>query len=1174
MQTFNQKKIALTVGAALLVMAGTAQAAGTNPTVRTGGIVATGVTTAQAQGLYSATGYAGTITITVYLKPLADTVTAANSQAITDAGVLINGQTGAGGVGSASANNDFTISYNTTTPVYFPVSAVSFTPNTTAGGTALIAANGVNAYAQAAATIAAVAGDTNGAFRMNGANLEYTQDNTATTVVWNVVNVQGLTAGVNPITTNDSAGAAAVTFTSAAAPAVAGVAPDPKLSTHSTATVAGGVKIDGLTINTLTPIASLTKTTNFTVAGVGVATTGCTGSTVVNAKDITAGATGAVAATSLNTILFATPDTVTWTAAPAGDAAAYSTNCFNTGVSGTGVPFAVTLVGGAEPTYSNVVVPASGVAAKMAALPGNATIADGAQVVLVKAESTSPTGTTSLKLTFSEDMSLNGLDDLREVAENVLVGTNSLAALNLNAGGILALTGPVPTAGQDVLTITGVQAADLVGQTLNVNTGIALKEANDTSYSATAAALDTVPQTGPDGVELGGGVAAATGDTAALKAPSATALAVTAATIGIAFGTADTTANAFPGQDPTKVDTIVVSFAAGKEVALNAAAPAKTLADLAANMVVTVNGLVAGNNPVQFQFHPTVAQLALNNTGSALTITLPTALIYSKIDTLKTMKVEYRNATGATTNSSVLVNKNVSGVQAAGSIVVSTADNEPVILPLSATATIDTLITQSIKGTLSVPQAGTALNGSRVKAYLARWEDKPTITTNVTITTGKITNPGDRVATDLAIEFQNKVAVETLIDAQLAAVAAAKAAIPGVANAAKAVAAANIPVYVKLVRSNDTAATGNTTGYQNYLESRAILSATYAGAKGVTGSGDSLDPVYEVMLNPVTGAITGRLTGSIGMTKATTAGTHGLVFINAAGADQTDAHTAGTVAQGVVDATGAFNLLVGVDPQNANLAKIKNGGGFVLLVHEQPGASAATMFTLLTSADSGAANYLPFTPNLVTGLGVRTTVAYDLSKYVKNTVPLENIWAVGGPINPARAAGAAGSITPITFPRMFVGVADNLGNLGGFGEPQNNWNNDGNTGDMALAMVSNKPSVATQLSDDTTLSTFSSASFVNGAVAMAWYNDNDVASAANEHIDVQQSATAVVPKQVALGWSLVTVPTAGLNAATADAVIRVGKGKSQFTWIKATDGAMPALTPGEAVFVFAKPGNL
>lgn len=90
----------------------------------------------------------------------------------------------------------------------------------------------------------------------------------------------------------------------------------------------------------------------------------------------------------------------------------------------------------------------------------------------------------------------------------------------------------------------------------------------------------------------------------------------------------------------------------------------------------------------------------------------------------------------------------------------------------------------------------------------------------------------------------------------------------------------------------------------------------------------------------------------------------------------------------------------------------------------------------------------------------------------------------------------------------------------------------------------------------------------------SFFDSPGIGSAGNEHIDVQQSAAAVAPK-VPAGWSLVTVPAAGLNAATADAVIRVGQGKSQFTWIKATDGAMPALAAGEAVFVFAKKaGNL
>lgn len=87
-------------------------------------------------------------------------------------------------------------------------------------------------------------------------------------------------------------------------------------------------------------------------------------------------------------------------------------------------------------------------------------------------------------------------------------------------------------------------------------------------------------------------------------------------------------------------------------------------------------------------------------------------------------------------------------------------------------------------------------------------------------------------------------------------------------------------------------------------------------------------------------------------------------------------------------------------------------------------------------------------------------------------------------------------------------------------------------------------------------------------------------------------ATAAPAPTLAPGWSLVNVPgvvgapVAALGSVV-DAVIKVGAqvgvtgatletaganaglGKGQFTWL-AEDGAMPALTAGEAVFVHAK----
>lgn len=95
-----------------------------------------------------------------------------------------------------------------------------------------------------------------------------------------------------------------------------------------------------------------------------------------------------------------------------------------------------------------------------------------------------PSGTSKLTLTFSEPVKfIDGAsnttpggtaaagNDTREVMENVLLGSDALAALNLNADGTLATTGAIGTgtaASQGLLNITGIQTADLTGKQVTV----------------------------------------------------------------------------------------------------------------------------------------------------------------------------------------------------------------------------------------------------------------------------------------------------------------------------------------------------------------------------------------------------------------------------------------------------------------------------------------------------------------------------------------------------------------------------------------------------------------------------------------------------------------------------------------------------------------------------------
>jgi hypothetical protein len=1034
--------------------------------------------------------------------------------------------------------------------------------------------------------------------------LEYTSNNTVAAPTWVAVNVVVQAPAGDAITATDSSAAPNTTPIVATAGAAANntVAPLPKILTKG---AAGALVINGLTVDTITPISGFAHVTNFTVRPLGGI---CAPSASANqtATDLAAGdATGAVGAGTAPTATApgSAPNTITltaatattapdWTTGPVADdiAAANSTACFNTGVIGTGlggvvgtdgVPFAVN-AGTTAPTYDHVFLPATGNNAPFnVALANNAD--DGVVPSVVGVTTSSPTGTTDLDVTFSEPMQfLNSpAQALREIAENMLLGTNSLAALNLNAGGNLSVSLFGPTNGQSTLRISGVQAADVGANTLNVNTGIALVEVNDAAHIAAVAAGTTTQvldnfnggDIGPDGVNLTGGLAAVRGNTDALRAPSGTALAIAAAPLTIDFAGADTTAQGFTGTDPTKVAVVTLTFAT--PIAFG---PGKSATDLASNLVITVNGL-AGNNPEQFQFHPPAAAITLGLGGSTMVIQVPTALVYANIDVLTRMEVEYLAAGVTNTVLVAASDPTVIVQQGADPTGSNFPGTERVTLPLTAVATTETLITQSIIGGVTVA-APLDTNGSRVRAYLAKFVDRPKTSTDlIRILSGNITNTGDsRVGTTLAIEFLDKGNLEDLIQDELDAVAPAKAAIPGVSNAVPARAVRPITVYVKLIRSNDTAnAQGNgERDAQVYLQGRALLATTYDCAVGNTcdsyGSDDNLDPIYEVTLTPVVPAasatgvktslrITGRMTGTVVIESRTENEPYGLRFFDRFGEEHETAIAAGSVGETIVGTVNgvanSFNLLLGIDPQTTDFAQITSANAFVLLVHEQPGA--ASPFTMLTSGDPGATNFLKFTPNILNPFpATRTTLAsINLANIRKLDVVPSNSWALYGVGSPSRGAVPAGQTW--SFPRALIGV-DALGN------PKSFWSNDGDVADLGMTMAANSIKVATEL-DPTgqTLSTIVNPFGVNGAVAFGWAND--IAGGLGEHIDVLQSATPPTPT-FGTGWSLVAVPAGGLNTASLKAIIRVGaQATNQFTWISATDGAAPTLAPGEAVFI-------
>jgi len=325
--------------------------------------------------------------------------------------------------------------------------------------------------------------------------------------------------------------------------------------------------------------------------------------------------------------------------------------------------------------------------------------------------------------------------------------------------------------------------------------------------------------------------------------------------------------------------------------------------------------------------------------------------------------------------------------------------------------------------------------------------------------------------------------------------------------------------------------------------------------------------IQAVNIDPVKGAITGRdgakVSGNVELKNAPVAGDRGLKLFNGtsfgapAGGTVNGAAVVGTV-NGV---SNRFSLLLGTDPKTTDFNSLKKPT-FVLLVHT---SAVDNSQRLLTSANPRAANFLPYEPNLQSLSGTRTEIALDLSKIRKVSPAGSTNWALYGMGTPAYAAKPPAD-HKVLFERDFVGLDA--------GKPVSLWTNDGFGADMAMAMVGNKTFVSTELkANGETLTTITPTSYVAGAEALAWANDKN--SDGSKPMFVQQAAA--VTSKVPVGWSLVTVPSTGLlpTATVVNAVIKVGSqlasGK-QYTWITG-DTTPPALTAGEAVFVYSKLGG-
>ena len=1283
MQTFAQKKIAVAVGTALMAMAGGVYAAaGDLPAKRANApiMVSNAAVTLEADAiaLHTTAGVARALTLTLNFAP---TVTAGTV-------LKMKGNAAPIFADATPANNDIYIhTLAGTTKTTFPTGQITY------GG------GWTNAGAVTQTPVYTLAPGAAGKFRIAvGGKLQYS-------VTGAVADFQDINVDLNKTATffcADASFDATVCDGGTGTAAAAGVADDGAIaaavlantvSLHSSVVPAPVVAtrakpsaptlVDGVNFTTTYPLAAAPAAANIVLTSIAdrgdvtqsavIADTGLTiqaaaANTTLNDATKAAGAT---AGNPLYEVFFTDGSLIDWTSGgAAADAAAYNSKAFHTGVTTATIGFSFATEGTALPYFASTVFKADGTAAALGVgaavradgvVPMPGTIIDGVSPVIVsggitfETPSTATPSLTKVGIKFSEPMIPMGggastaISNLREVLENVSVGSNTLAALSLNSG--VTPTGPDITTvdGQSTVAVSNVATDDVAtvaagiytGKSMSVSRGITYQEINDTNYTSNLAAgttLDTVGGTGANGEELAGGVRSATGVVEAIPATPVSIVAV-APPPSVKWGTDTSALASSSSADNTHlIDIITVTFAAGKGVKLapagtvfGTAAPlavAKTAADLAANLVVDV----FGSNGIRFQVRPVSATLDAENT---MTVKVPTALIYSKLTAAGTQVnsvwIGY-NADGTNNTNNTLVATDASSTLLSPVIVakgLTSATNgpwveadkdkagaEPVDLPLVFTAdptnNQSTLLTQDVQGNIAGATAG-----SIVKAYLAYWADAPTTTATATIMSGKITNPGDKVATDLAIEFANSAALTALIEAQLQKVAPASPTKPGIANATPAGVASPFPVYVKLVRSNDPVAGGATNGSQNYLNARAVLGTTFASVASSTPRGsnptnDETDPVYEVMLNPNTGAITGRLTGNIvikaGTSVAATAN-RGLRFLDGKAVVTATPTVIGSSVVAQKSATGLalpgtanINLLMGIDPASNDLSALTSKNPFVLLVLKDKTGK----YTQLTSANPLAANYMPFAPDVLnkptTGVAKRAPVLLSVTDVKALPLPASSNWALYGFGNRALAAKPAVSVSAVNaFPRDFVGLETVDG------KPMSFWTNDGATfADMALSMAGSQVGVATDLTTTaatagSTLSTIGTANMVKGAQGLAWSNQDGAANGATGtlgHLYVAQAtgvfapATAAPAPALAAGWSLVNVPgvvgtpVAALGTVV-DAVIKVGAqvgvtggtlkkagtgaglGKGQFTWL-AEDGAMPALTAGEAVFVHAK----
>ena len=1191
MQNFNKKQIALAVAAGLGSMAAHAgvvlQVGATQPALAT-------QNTAAATALYTAagagnnTGVKANIVVKLNGAPAGSAGLAA--QGLYDTAVNWNQLQS-----TADSLNDFVISYGTAAAL-IPLAELALTDSTGA------IANG--------AAVNTTTGATTFTFAITpGANRNVRVDNATGKLQY--AGTSGVFGDINVLVkAGDSAGSSATsglldTTGSGFSAASAGASLTTSVKTGKSLTLAGQAKtratnglLDGVVIDFRHPLAATPGASDIVLNPVitgdvtqnSSAITGATGVT----QTVTAGAgfvmdsanldstglpyaSGSAAPNTALTIAVTGMDKVDWMSGGASaDALVYAAKTFNTGKQGATVPYAVkawdtsAALTGKSITYANVFVESTGVAAKYDSNGvdplGTFNITtvgykDGAAPIVVKSEfdaTDSVKGT--LVVTFSETLQRSdstGVNPLPGAAitvdntERKILNTISftaggvttaLGALGFNNEVTIGIADSANASGQTELKLTNVPIAVLnttTPNTLNVHKRITVLSPAGTDgagagYSATTDKLDAA------GALLGASTNLATGSNfgapSVFEAVTGSGVQITKKVTATTF--AGSKCAAFTAADENFMGQIVCTFSGTISKSSAANFTDKFLITTIDSAVTPFAGTSAGQSMVNFFAHDSAVAVS----GNTLTIDLPTQM---RTVPASAMRLTYLDTTGMLLDSS-------NGAIAASS-------NQVVSLPFASTASNQMLYTMDAKGKL----VG-ATNGSRITAYLAKWIDAADQTKlQTSLSNGKVTNPGDRVATDMVLRVNNATtaydnddnvttgnkSLATLINDQLATAKPAP-----------------VTAYVHVIRTNDTARgnTGNAiAGASDNLQwASASIDSNPVAAAGET--------VYAVNLDPKSGAISGRLQGNVGIKNAPSlgaVGNRGLAFVQTDGKlafpDTTNpVGTSPAKAQAMVKADGSYRLFIGADAKASN----ELNDTFVLMVLEES-SSGTTTRRMVTSADSLASNYVPFRTSLSQlkdagriDLGNITLANLHEAKLTSSTA-----WQLVGAGFLDRKAP---TINAPGLPRLFVQL-DTTGV-----EPEGIWLNDQKTGDMALSMVANRAGVATEGSTGDTVSTFAPK---GNAVAFGFMNDGGTNAKQNgtglKSLFFMNKASEDVALPAST-WSLVSVPKSWETTLPAGVtmILKVGAGygTSNVSWSKDAGDAAITLKANEPVFVFAK----